>query len=226
MEKYKKGNSIPKVGERFYRDKTGNFVRFHRNFIPNIKTKEQRQIRTSEFVIPEVKTFVEDPTKKFSSKFLSNEAYSEAIEAFIIVCGDTMITDEEGTVYLARRKAKPAKGLLWYIGGRLRRGLDANVAMSMNFKRETGLVIPPERFKFVAMYRYLLSDREQEPQDAGTDSLAYQFILQLTKEEISKIKLDANEYAAPELIKVNPKKPSEDLHPSVISTCNIADKLK
>ena len=65
-----------------------------------------------------------------------------------------------------------------------------------NFKRETGLDLPSERFVFVTMTEYLWQDREQEPQGNGTQTLCHQFVIELTEEElgIARNGLEAREY--------------------------------
>jgi ADP-ribose pyrophosphatase YjhB (NUDIX family) len=126
--------------------------------------------------------------------FMSDAAYAEAMDSMVIVCTDVVIVDPDSeTIMLVKRKAKPMKGW-WWIGGRVRKGEPFVIAAARNFKRETGLDIALERFVYVMDSRYFWKDRQQEPQDAGSDNLAYTFSVELTADELEQIVLDPNEY--------------------------------
>lgn len=129
-------------------------------------------------------------------KFLSEKAYAKVMEALIIVCADAVITNfERKTFYLAKRKTKPAQGW-WWMGGRMFAFEDEVDAVKRCFKRETSLDIERDRFRFVRMYRYTWKDREQKPQNRGSDTLAYTFAIELSYEEIILVSqnLDEKEY--------------------------------
>lgn len=140
----------------------------------------------------------EKPNVVIPRKFIADDkAYGEALEAFVAVCTDCLFFNQEkGTVYLAKRKAKPMSCEWWFIGGRVFAGEDEHTAMRRCIKRETGLEIDPERIDFLAMKRYLFKDRQQEPQEKGCDSLCYIFGLEVTEAEIATVRsnLDKNEY--------------------------------
>lgn len=142
------------------------------------------------------KRYVEDHRHRFPPPvFMEEEAYAKAIASLVVVCTDVGIVDRDTrTLYLARRKSRPGKGLWWFIGGRMHVGepeLDSAVRC---FHRETGLRIDPERLEFVSMNRYLLKDRKQEPTDIGSDSLAYTFAFEPTARQRTQIALDGEEY--------------------------------
>ncbi len=64
--------------------------------------------------------------------------------------------------------------------------------MVRNFKRETSLEIDPSRLFFITMHRYMWSERNQEPQDKGSDTLAYTYGLETTDEERELISQNLN----------------------------------
>lgn len=139
--------------------------------------------------------YVQDSDKNYPRIRLSDEEYGRAIQAFPVVCSDVVIIDrDKKTIFLTNRASKPAGGW-WFIGGRSFVGETEFQSIQRCFKRETGLLIPEERFKFVCMNRYFFSDRQQEPQDMGCDSLCYTMALELTEEERKRVVLDPVEYA-------------------------------
>jgi ADP-ribose pyrophosphatase YjhB (NUDIX family) len=143
------------------------------------------------------KIYIEDPHHKMSRKFLTDQVYSEAIESFVIVDADVLFINKENkTLFLlARRKAKPMQGL-WVIGGRIYAGESERDAICRLTKSETSLEFGPDHFNFLCMNRYVWKDRQQEPQDKGSDNLCYTFTAELTQEEraiVSK-NLDPEEY--------------------------------
>lgn len=136
------------------------------------------------------------PDLELGSVYVSDEVYAQAIEAFIVVCADTLIINRaKKTVHLAKRNAKPCD--TWYmIGGRMRRGERETQAAQKNFNRETGLKLTEDRFTFWGLRRFWWKDRQQEPQDKGVDTLNYNFIVELTSEELqtAATNLDPKEY--------------------------------
>ena len=142
-------------------------------------------------------TYFEDPHFKMGRKFLSDETYAEAIESFIIVCAAVLFINRanKSVLLLARRRVKPMQGL-WLIGGRVFAGERERDAIVRLVKREAGLAVAPDRFEFLCINRYLWTDREQEPQDKGSDDLCYTFALEVSDEEkrSSSAHLDPHEY--------------------------------
>ena len=145
----------------------------------------------------EPRTYFEDPHFKMGRKFLSDETYAEAIESFVIVDADVLFINRtnKSVFLLARRKVKPMQGL-WLIGGRIFAGEPERAAIARLVKRETSLSIAPDRFEYLCINRYLWTDREQEPQNKGSDNLCYTFALEVSDEEkqISSEHLDPDEY--------------------------------
>lgn len=129
-------------------------------------------------------------------KFLGDKEYADALEAFVLVCTDCILINQKcKTFYLAKRKSKPMSDW-WFIGGRSFAGEDELSSIHRCLKRETGLDINPERFRFITMKRYLFKDRQQEPQDKSCDSLCYIFAVFVTDKEIAmaNANLDSEEY--------------------------------
>jgi len=141
------------------------------------------------------KVYVDEPRQIFNPLFLSDEEYERATRALIIVCTDVGLIDVRSkTIWLARRSSRPAQNQWWFIGGRTRIGETETESIQRCFKRETGLLIPKNRFNFVCMNRFFWKDRQQLPHEAGCDCLAYTMALQLSHEERAQIVLDRNEY--------------------------------
>lgn len=142
------------------------------------------------------KLYIEDVKHIFPRIYLPDDVYVQALDAMILVCTDIGIIDRrDRAVFLIRRKARPADGWLWFLGGRSYPGESETSAAHRCILRETGLSITKERFEFVSMNRYFFPDREQFPQDRGTDSLCYTFALELSQDERSKMVIDAKEYS-------------------------------
>ncbi|MDO8430716.1 MAG: NUDIX domain-containing protein [Candidatus Taylorbacteria bacterium] len=141
--------------------------------------------------------YLEDPHFKMSRVFLSDKTYNEAIESFVIVDVDVIFINRvnKTILLLAKRRVKPMQGL-WLIGGRVFAGESENDAIMRCVKRETSLDLPNDRFHFITMNRYIWKDREQEPQDKGSDNLCYTFAAELSPEErvTASNHLDKDEY--------------------------------
>lgn len=142
------------------------------------------------------KLYREDSEHKIPRKFLSDEAYADAIAALIVVCTDAaIISKKRKTIFLAKRSTKPMSGW-WFIGGRRIVGETADESIRRCFARETSLDLPETRFQFVAINDYVWKEREQKPQDAETHTLGYTFLVELSDEEVKKTSsaLDLKEY--------------------------------
>ncbi len=142
------------------------------------------------------KLYVEDLSHEMPRKFLSDNVYSKAIAAFVIVCTDTVIVDsKQRTLFLAKRAVKPMLGL-WVIGSRRIAGETPEDSVRRCFKKETSLDIDKTRFVFATIVECFWKDREQEPQNVGCDDLNYWFTLELTPDERERTSasLDRAEY--------------------------------
>ena len=140
--------------------------------------------------------YIEDPKHQRPKRFLDEETYAAAIEAFVIVSTDVVIINpHKRIIYLTRRCIKPMKGW-WIIGGRMFAGEMPEESMQRCFQRETSLNLSQERFQLVRFNRNIWKDRKQEPQEMGIDFLTYLFSVELTSEELEKAScsLDPSEY--------------------------------
>lgn len=144
----------------------------------------------------EPRLYQEDPNFRMSPEEMSDAEYAKAITRMIIVCADVLfINPEHKTLYLAKRSVDPWPGW-WLIGGRINAGETAQEGIARKMKLETSLAVTPDRFQFLAMNRYVFTKRKQEPQEKGTDNLAYTFSLVLTPDEraVVAVNLDPHEY--------------------------------
>jgi len=140
--------------------------------------------------------YIEEGHKKMPRKFLDEKTYGEAIQAFVVVCADVVpINRERKTFYLIKRASKPIADW-WQFGGRVFAGESEREAIIRIVKRETGLELPENRFSLIRQNRYFCKDRQQEPQDIGCDSLAFNFAMDLSESEIrlARSNLDKKEY--------------------------------
>lgn len=147
----------------------------------------------------ELREYTDGVTLK-EARHLTEEVYRAAMTSLIIVCVDVLLINKaRKSVYLAKRIVDPLP-IRWMIGGRLRKGESASSGIVRKCLEETGIEFSPERFSFLAMHRYILGSRKQEPVEEGSDSLAYTFVLEPTKEELEQMAmgLDKNEYSIPE----------------------------
>ncbi len=130
-----------------------------------------------------------------SPVYLDDVEYTRATQCLVLLCADVLIISKDRkTFYLARRKSRPAKDWWWFIGGRRKFGELPTKSPQRCFERETGLRISAKRFQYVVTNEYFFVDRQQEPQDAGTHSIAQTYVVYLSEKEIRRIKLDPKEY--------------------------------
>ena len=141
--------------------------------------------------------YLEEENIVLKSESLNEADYAKALSSLVIVTVDILIYDSgEGKIFLAKRHARPLKGERWFIGGRVYRGESLEVAAARIFKRETGRLIDPKRLKFISLARYFFKDKEQEPQNEGSDSLSFTFGLEMNAKERDGLSnnLDKAEY--------------------------------
>lgn len=130
--------------------------------------------------------YIQDPRHKMERVFLAPEVHAEAILAFPIVSTDVFIVDKrKRTIYLAKRIVDPLPEPFG-MGGRSFAGEDPDSSIVRSFGRETGLILPPDRFHFVCMNRYFWATRKQEPKNAGVDYLAYTYWVELNQDELAQ----------------------------------------
>ncbi len=141
-------------------------------------------------------SYVEDEEHHMPQTRLDEETYAKATVSLPILCTDAVIVDVDTRIfYLAKRRTLPMADW-WVIGGRSFAGESPEASMRRCFKRETSLDLHEDRFSLRAFNRYRWRNRQQAPQDAGSDNAAYTFMVRLEAHELASVKLDPNEYHA------------------------------
>ena len=144
--------------------------------------------------LPEV--FIEDPRHVYPEmKRPSDEAYAQVIATTGKQACDTIIIDKKRKVlWLSYRLVHTQKDRWWNFGGSLKAREDYAFVAKRTFERDTGLNLPEERFQFVRPHRIWSATRAEIPHDAGEDCLVWQFALDLTEEERSRVQPNAERY--------------------------------
>ena len=166
----------------------------------------------------EVSLYIEDPKHKMEKKLLDKKTYARAIKSLVIVRTEVVIFNRrKELIYLARRKIKP-RPRLWIVGGRSFAGETPHESMRRCFEKETSLNLLEKRFALIGINRYFWKDREQTPQNIGSDNLAYVFAAELDPWEVSVSSYELNkEKYEPELQAFDMKRlKKEKVHPSII----------
>lgn len=167
---------------------------------------------------------------RFNPIQFTEKEYAKIIQSLVIVCTDALIIDrKKQTIFLAKRRAKPAAGKWWYIGGRTFAGETFKESVQRCFKRETKLKLPTSRFKFINTQVFIFNERQQYPQNFGYHAIGFDFTVELTLKERAKASssLDKAEYktgtglkefSRQELIK-------ERVHPAIIENYDRVFKI-
>ena len=141
-----------------------------------------------------------------NTNFIPNPLFDQIVKVLPIVSVEALIVIDKSLLFL-RRKNKPAKGLLWFPGGRIHKGESLKQTLYREIKEETGLEIIDH--KLVNVYSRVFPQRHDIT------------IVYLCKCKESKIKLN-NEHSEYAFFKTSP----EDLHPyliEVIQDCKLND---
>jgi len=120
--------------------------------------------------------------------FLSDEEYGHALEAFPRACADIVAVDIGARgFYLAKRRHPSAQGVWWFGGGQ-RMGETPREAAVRSLKRETGVVLKPEEFQFLAINLMFFKFRNPTPQERGEHDIGFTYAFVPTQEELETIK--------------------------------------
>ncbi len=129
------------------------------------------------------------PTEKI---FLDDNEYKRALLSLVKYCHDILPIGPDKKFYLPERRHEGAAPGPWFIGGAVKPFTSILDSLSSTAKRETGLILPKERFVFIQQNRYWFNAEDNN--NLAHDALCEIYELELTWEEIGKIKLDPNEY--------------------------------
>lgn len=132
--------------------------------------------------------------EKISSKKFSDEIYSQILDSITIACGDVILI-YENKFLLAKRNIEPRANHWAIIGGRLIAGESPEEAARRKLFQESELQINDlSRFKFLEVYSAYYSIRQQPPQENGSHTINFTFVLKINEEEKNKITLTKAEY--------------------------------
>jgi len=148
------------------------------------------------------------------AKFLSDEAYGEALDSLVLACVDIVLTNDSGAMLLGKRSREPHPDW-WIIGGRMRPGESFEEAASRNIRRELGLEINPTRFQYLCTYSLAWARRAQEPKENGSHCVSITMILRAGGNEIPLIEHN-DEYE--DLQWIHPKEvlAHSSFHPAIL----------
>lgn len=102
---------------------------------------------------------------------MTADEYSRAHSSLVIPTHDAVITYNGGIVLLERDTA-PLKGFLWTPGGRVMRGVPAEVSLKSKVKAECGLEI--NNLQFAGVERAFMAE-DPFGHDRGTDTLGLMY---------------------------------------------------
>lgn len=80
---------------------------------------------------------------------IPEEEYKEIIKKVPIVCVDIIVMNDEGWVSLLLRDQEPAKGDLWFPGGRVNLGESIQEAAARHLQKDMGITIPPHEIEIL-----------------------------------------------------------------------------
>jgi ADP-ribose pyrophosphatase YjhB (NUDIX family) len=102
--------------------------------------------------------------------WIADDVYAAMLDTVVLACVDVLVRDPTGQVLLGLRSRDPHPDW-WLFGGRMRRGESFLQAAATNLKRELGLTVAPERFRYVASYSTVFSRRAQAPAANGVHTV-------------------------------------------------------
>ena len=125
------------------------------------------------------------------AKHLPDDEYGRALDSLVIATVDVMLMKPTGEILLAKRTFEPVMGVFETPGGRMRPGESFAQTAARNTKRELGIVVAPGRFRYIGSNSYVWAVRPMPPQDHGSHTISTAMVVQLTDQEASAIKLNA-----------------------------------
>lgn len=105
--------------------------------------------------------------KRLESGIMNKNDYIKAHSQLVIPCHDVFINYKNG-ILLVKRNNLPAKGILWPIGGRIKRGIATEASLAKKVKEECNLELQDLQYLDVARTFF-----QTDPFDhnKGTDTL-------------------------------------------------------
>jgi len=190
----------------------------------SVKRYHAAKIKANKYnLIKEPALYSQHKPHNFEPIRFSDKEYAKITQSLVIACTDALIIDrKKQTVFLAKRRAKPAANKWWYIGGRTFAGETPKESIQRCFKRETKLKLPICRFKFINTQVFICNERQQYPQNLGYHAISFAFIVELTSKERIKVasSLDTAEYQTGFGLKEFSRKElvEERVHPAILES--------
>lgn len=137
----------------------------------------------------------------FNSEFTSHRTrlpdkeYGEALDCIVKGCSDMLLlSPDANSVLLGKRIVHPQPDW-WFVGGRIFPGETPTQSCCRLLKRELSLDVEPARLRSVCCASLAWGRREQPPQEHGTTDIQIALTLQLTSDEVDRVRLDPAEYS-------------------------------
>jgi ADP-ribose pyrophosphatase YjhB (NUDIX family) len=132
--------------------------------------------------------------KNISSFKFSDEIYAQILDSIVIACGDSILVCGN-ELLLIKRNLEPRADHWAIIGGRMFAGERPEETARRRLFQEAGLQIDDlNRFEFSEVYSAYYPIRAQAPQNNGSHTINFTFILKISPAEKEKIKLTESEY--------------------------------
>lgn len=130
--------------------------------------------------------------------FIDDEAYGKMLDSLVIACVDIALTNDKGQLLLGKRTRHPQADW-WIVGGRMQTGEHFSASAQRLVKKELGLEVDPQRFKYLTVFAAAWNKRAFPPEDNGTHTLSVVLTASLSDEEIETIVFN-DEYSATEWV--------------------------
>ncbi|MBS3086412.1 hypothetical protein J4422_01810 [Candidatus Pacearchaeota archaeon] len=125
---------------------------------------------TNPFIIDSVEGGTDLETLRYRGR--GEAVYSDGRQVLVRSCHDALVAyhNEEGKkgIILVRRKAEPAKGYLWPLGGYIDRGVPTSKSLVSRIKAESGLDVNENSLVYLGFIRAIWNTTpHSNPQEKG-----------------------------------------------------------
>lgn len=144
--------------------------------------------------------------------FVEDEVYTQILDAIVVACLDIVLV-HEGKVLLGKRAWHPQADW-WIIGGRMRPGEEPEAAAVRHAKRDLGLDLELDRFRYLTTFSTAWKTRRHAPAENGTHTISIVMAIELDSEEAGSIRLN-EEYTEQQWIAPNEITTNGDFHPAL-----------